>query len=735
MKRIATLLLIALALGACSSDDVSTAGKSRNNNGSNSGNGSSGQNGGVSEEDDLGIDVPVLPDSTTVIDGTIENDAEGEITVDGSPSEVNFVLRNASGAAVTEGIVWLVDDTAIGSIGSDGVFHANGFVGGVVTITARLGNSALDTTLIVNVDITDNDANLSADEQAALRGGGAADADFSWLYPYDGTVFPRGIPAPSMQLGGTASTTYLKITAPYFSYQQFADASAPVRLALRAEVWRGLTLTSDGTEDIAVEVSKQGGGTVAGPAQSSWRIAPASIKGVIYYNTYNTFLSDDTTDRGAIMRIRPGQDAEILQSGCTVCHTVSANGNVLATGVGFWGNGMEGGEWENAVPTDSATYDLSEQGTATERNLSSEGRLYSFAALSPNGEIALVSGIPDGVAPPYVPRAILSTGGFRSRLVDTATGDVIDSPSLARAVNYAQTPAFSPDGTSVAFVNGDRLPAERVLSVMTFNGDVTSPVFGEPMDLVTETTDAVAWPSFLPDGKAVIFHQGDSFDSSGFIIDANAPSDPRYAELRMVDIETGELNTLDALNGRLPSGQSYLPYGETEEGRMNYEASVLPIPVGGYYWVLFTSRRSYGNTIAPNGSITGGDNPWGTEANPSPRKKIWIAALDVDHDSADPSHPAFYLPGQELESGNMRAFAALAPCRQDGTSCETGADCCGGFCRQTGQADDGSPVLECVPPPENECSRIDEVCLSVDDCCDPGAYCINGFCAMPTPIR
>ena len=161
--------------------------------------------------------------------------------------------------------------------------------------------------------------------------------------------------------------------------------------------------------------------------------------------------------------------------------------------------------------------------------------------------------------------------------------------------------------------------------------------------------------------------------------------------------------------------------------------------MGGYYWVVFTSRRAYGNTIAPGGTVAGGDNKWGGVVNggevPSPRKKIWIAALDLDHaGSGDPSHPAFYLPGQELEAGNMRAFAALEPCKAQGQSCESGAECCDGFCRQTSVNDAVVPVLECVPPPAG-CSNEDEACTTAADCCDfsSGFLCINGRCAMPTP--
>jgi hypothetical protein len=173
---------------------------------------------------------------------------------------------------------------------------------------------------------------------------------------------------------------------------------------------------------------------------------------------------------------------------------------------------------------------------------------------------------------------------------------------------------------------------------------------------------------------------------------------------------------------------------------MNYEPTVLPVAVGGFYWVMFTSRRCYGNTIAPGGTVAAGDQAFdanpnnGNTEDPTPRKKLWIAAVDLDYTGKlDPSHPAFYLPGQELAAGNMRAFAALEPCKADGESCESGAECCNGFCRQTGADADGTPILQCVPPPENSCSNIDEVCATAGDCCNSEYLCINGRCAIPAP--
>ena len=89
---------------------------------------------------------------------------------------------------------------------------------------------------------------------------------------------------------------------------------------------------------------------------------------------------------------------------------------------------------------------------------------------------------------------------------------------------------------------------------------------------------------------------------------------------------------------------------------------------------------------------------------------------------ADPSHPAFYLPGQEEGSGNVRAFAALEPCKENGNQCSSGVECCCGGCSDTGQ---------CVCP--GECSKFDEKCDTAADCCSPQAQCINGFCAFIPP--
>ena len=640
------------------------------------------------------------------------------IIVHGAPTTVAAHAQFDDGS-LPNNVIWSVSNTHIGSIGDDGVFEANGYAAGSVVISAQVGTVTASKTLQISVDITKNDDHLSEGDRSLLTKhgvGGVAglgpDAAFRFLYPYDNTVFPRGLAAPVLQFASTLATaTYLRITTDGFSYAAFAAASTPTRIVIPEAVWRGVTSSAGAASAVKVQVSELSAGAVTGPLEQQWSIAQGSLKGAIYYNTYRSALAST----GGVMRIRPGKNAEVLQKGCTVCHSVSSKGNVLVTGV----------NWDKN-PIDSEAFDLAADGSVKVRRIVNDGRVFSFGALTPDGTRLLANGIPT-TGP--VPRGL--TGPFASQFFDTKSGKAIEVPTFSSKVSYALTPTFSPDGAHLSFNNRD-LSAGHTLSVMDFDSSTSPPTFSNLRTALENPDRVLAWPSFLPDSSALVFHEGDSFDTAKY------QGGALYADLRMVSLDGTNQKSLAQLNGYDSSGNSYLPYGDAEEGHLDYEPSVLPVPVGGYYWVLFTSRRAYGNTIAPGGSVPRGDDKWGKpqageEESPSPRKKIWLAPIDLDYQGKlDPSHPAIYLPGQELESGNMRAFAALEPCRGDGAGCESAAECCTGFCRQTGRTDDG-PVLQCVPPPANACSQEDETCAVAADCCNSLELCINKRCASPTP--
>ena len=152
---------------------------------------------------------------------------------------------------------------------------------------------------------------------------------------------------------------------------------------------------------------------------------------------------------------------------------------------------------------------------------------------------------------------------------------------------------------------------------------------------------------------------------------------------------------------------------------MNFTPTVLPEAVGGYFWVIFTTHRSYGNTLP-------------SQDNGDENGKLWVAAIDQKlTQGQDSSHPAFYLDGQESVADNLRGFWVLPPCKQNGNSCGSGDECCTGFCRDDGEGG----AWSCVPAPTGGCANEYEKCTKTSDCCqaNEGYDCIGGYCAAPPP--
>jgi hypothetical protein len=237
--------------------------------------------------------------------------------------------------------------------------------------------------------------------------------------------------------------------------------------------------------------------------------------------------------------------------------------------------------------------------------------------------------------------------------------------------------------------------------------DYKTKTFSNLTDLFTDQQYYPSWPQFTPDARVVLFHRDSSSDFATW--------NGAQANIWALDVMTKKVASCDLLNG-MSGNNVYLPYGQ-QEANYNFEPTILPLAVGGYYWAIFTTRRCYGNFTTPNNS----------SPSSATRKKLWVAAIDINSvGGKDPSHPAFYLDGQDFNSGSLRGFWALDPCKMNGQTCESGDECCGGFCRQVGN------TKQCVPPPMG-CSMEFETCQTESDCCKSGSLCINNHCATPPP--
>ncbi|MFO0613921.1 MAG: hypothetical protein U0414_15120 [Polyangiaceae bacterium] len=560
------------------------------------------------------------------------------------------------------------------------------------------------------------------------------------LYPYDKTVWPRGLLAPLLQwsstLGGVdAIQIELATTSGSFSWKgTFAkppiltQTGGPfVRHPIPEDVWKAATDTAgaaapDGTIDqLIVKLTVAKGGAAYGPITETWNVAPARLSGTVYYNSYGTQLVKNSTDNdyngqqygAAVLSIRGGETGPTVVAGpssgyngngCRVCHVVASDGSKLIV--------QDGNLYSR-----TSTYDL-KNGNAETTPTGADGT-FGWAGLSPDGKLAFTN------------TADLAASGPASQLYAfPPTGGPLAVTGIPANLQ-AGTPTFSPDGKHVAFdflggTIGATTGNGTQLVAMDFDGATNT--FSNLKVLATMTGGHRAgFPSFFPTNDAVAYHH------------QIVPSNHRYntwhnatAQVWWSDLATGTNAPLKALNGLDANGVSTLPTGpnHADDTVLNYEPTVNPVASGGYVWVVFTSRRLYGN-VATTQPWLSDPRSYDTKqlANVT-TKKLWVSAVDLNAPAgSDPSHPSFYLPAQELLAGNARAFWVLDPCKNDGESCESGDQCCNGFCEP-----DQTNALVCSNMnPNSNCSMPQEKCTTAADCCDTTNLCVNGFCSQLTP--
>ncbi|MCA1662884.1 MAG: hypothetical protein LC659_01160 [Myxococcales bacterium] len=599
-----------------------------------------------------------------------------------APAAMPTVQYSATVNGASVAPAWTIDRGEIGIIDvASGKFTASGTIGGKATITAKLGSATATTTVTVKLQQSQNGdpgfpapspgpggyggvggsgpgPSASGGQVGVLGGTPIPDSNVKMLYPYDGTVWPRGLLAPLLQWNPGARSfdaVMIKLQSKNFDYTgTFAKNATPfINIPIPQQVWHTLAYSNEGTGDdvtvtLVFEDVSTATPTAVGPFTQTWHIAPGTLKGTVYYNSYGTALvvnPANATQVGnsgeksfgtaagngpyfgaATLAIKPGLTDPVVvagtystdKSGCRVCHSVSANGQELVTQHG-----------DNYAV--SSIYNLT---TGTETVMPGSSNVWP--ALAPDGSWFMSES-----------GASIATGGDSSSRAYANNGTLESAqPSGIPAGLQATVPVFSPDNKHLSFnfwastsSGGDNK------SLAALDYDPTNKVFSNLRTLFTPTTGVVS---------------------------------------------------------------------------------------GGYAWVVFTSRRLYGNVATTDAYNSDPRNyDWQNLANATP-KKLWVAAIDLNAPAgSDPSHPAFYLPAQELRAGNSRGFWTVDPCHPDGTGCETGDECCGGYCRPGG---DGGALICTNQQPS--CSQEFEKCTTTADCCGAatGITCINGFCSKSSPI-
>ncbi len=311
------------AVAGCGGSDSGVASNSGGGGGAaaTDGGGAGGGTGG-------GIDVDGSSQTLTVDPPT------ATLTVTSATTAVTQQLTALSnGSAVPA--TWTLDTFDIVTIDSSGLATTTGILAGKTVVTATYGGKTATAELLVKVDLSEDvDPSVDPLDHSALAGTPGADPGpqaSTLLYPYDETVMPKGLIAPLVMFSaGSLPPTSAKLTlqGDNFSWQGYYTVAAPntPRLTIPQNIWDAALYSSQGKK-LALKVAKAAGGAAFGPYAVNIGVAPGSLRGVVYYQTYE----DPQT---GIWAVRPGeqQPANQVKAGCVVCHSVSANGKYLAAG-------------------------------------------------------------------------------------------------------------------------------------------------------------------------------------------------------------------------------------------------------------------------------------------------------------------------------------------------------------------------------------------------------------------
>jgi hypothetical protein len=642
---------------------------------------------------------------------------------------------------------------------------ATSFYAGTGTIHAIYRGVEATATLTVQVHLTDYGPGLDASNPGVMALNGAvfpadgAPGISPILYPYDGTVWPLGLTSPLLMWNAPETGDIYRLSYSEKNYTfdgYYTLGSLPAQMRLDQTAWDRLTASNDaknGPDPLTFTLYRYNDtpGVAYLTDTETWTIAPESLQGAIYYWTASQNAAGERI--GHISRFSPGTGAAPVQLNngiCMGCHAVNAQGTMLVADVDDQVNdGTTGavhtvpsvapyGNWSGTRAW--ASFDITQPNQPLVYQSTKFG---GDVALTPDAKYLVFGGPTTAAGSKYI------------SLGDPLTGNVIATSGLDQITAFAasetnlEMPAFSPDGTMLAVVESDNggdpdnvIPTmPETIAYLNFNESTAMfdpmlhPIVDGSSSAFSVTGSGLGYPSFTPDSTAIAFHAGHTSTGCTGACDDTVVDD---GNLFIAQVAGGLPIRLAAANDP-PNSQ---------DDNASVEPTFNPVPRGGYSWAVFTSMRAWGNTTWP-ADVT-------STAHVNGKRRLWVTAIDTKLGTTDPSHPAFYLEGQD-NTPNMRGFWTLAACiatpgapagasstvasdaetpdaaetdagsqeaganpPDGGAMCTNGFECCSGFC-QNGV---------CVDTGKVACGGLGSSCTSDGDCCNSSAVrCSGGVCS------
>lgn len=636
-----------------------------------------GADGGLAV-DDAGGARDAEPPAPTITSLALEPPSVELVASNGARPTADFtvVARYSDGSRrELPGGRFTVSPYALGSIDTVGHFVADGRFGGEGEVEVEAeGHTArarvrirLETVVLgegVTADVPPRFAIQAVDDPAR---------EATIVYPLHGAVMPQNVyPADIQWQSSSRGDLYrVSIEKPNASLTGYVLAGADFRSGWLADEvgWRRVA-QSDAASPASIRVDRleaSSGDLILGKPVEV-RFARAALTGSVYYWDIVAGriirIDDGTANRQAFMPSPP--------LGCVGCHSVSTSGRYMA---GRFGGG------ENVGSVFDLTKDLTPDPPPLEFP-TNESMRWWFSSWSPDDARLVVS----------LTEESPSTAGLA--FVDPKSGTYVSPLEGALPTGRATHPAWSPDGTEIAYVGnldawggGNTTGDIHILEMLGLDrvGSSRLLVAGEQIPGAVPAGRAASYPSYSPDSRWVAFAHGTS-----------SRSENGESALYIVRRDGTGLVRLSKASGGPDAVTSFQP-------------RFSPFEQDGYYWLSFLSRRDYGN---PSSGTAG-----------TGRQQIWVAAIKTNpQPGEDPSAVPYWLPGQSTDSLNISAYWAPRPCREGGASCAVGAECCSDVCNV-----DNAGGAICTDPPSGECSEFGRACSGPGDCC-AGLPCAGGIC-------